>query len=54
MEIANQLGQVVYTQTLPMYSGFQKINVNRFTSGNYTIFIKRSHAVVAANKLVVH
>jgi len=30
MEINNQLGQVVYSQTLPMYSDFQKINVNRF------------------------
>jgi len=53
LEIANELGQLVYTQTLPMYSGFQKLEMGQFAAGSYTIFIKRANAVVAANKLVV-
>lgn len=53
MEVANTLGQTVYTQALPMYSGFQKIDVSQFAVGTYTVFIKRNNATVAANKLVV-
>ena len=52
LEITNALGQVVYTQALPMYSGFQRLDVSRFASGMYDIAIKRNAALVAAAKLV--
>lgn len=45
LEIVNELGHIVYLQKLPMYSGFQKINVSLFASGVYNVFIKRGAAV---------
>ena len=53
MEIVNAIGQVVYTQALPMYSGFQKLDVSKFVAGLYSVAIKRSGAIVATAKLVV-
>lgn len=53
LEICNILGQVVYTQTLPMYSGLQQIDISQFATGTYAVFIKRGSGVVAVNKLVV-
>ena len=50
LEIINELGQTIHQQTLPMYSGFQKINITSFASGNYTVFIKRTHQTIAVNK----
>ncbi len=50
LEISNELGQVVYAQLLPRYSGFQKINVSEFASGFYTAYIKRSNQIVATAK----
>ena len=50
LEISNELGQIVYRQKLPMYSGFQKVDVSRFGNGIYTVFIKRAGAAVAAAK----
>ena len=52
LELCNTLGQTVYTQPLPMYSGLQKIDVSNLASGMYMVFIKRSGAVIATNKLV--
>ena len=52
LQISNELGQVVYTQALPMYSGFQKINVAQFAGGVYTVSIIRGTGVVATGKLV--
>lgn len=52
MEIANSLGQVVHKQALPMYSGFQKLDVSNYASGSYTVFIKRKEVVVATGRLV--
>jgi hypothetical protein len=52
LEISNQLGQVVYTQNLPMYSGFQKTTVSNYAPGMYTAFIKRNANVVATVKFV--
>lgn len=52
MEISNYLGQVVHSQTLPMYSGFQKLEVANYPSGAYTVYIKRKGLVVATGKLV--
>ena len=52
LEIYNVLGQVVYTQPLPMYSGFQRLDISRFAAGMYMVYIKRSNAVVATQKLV--
>ena len=52
LQISNELGQVVYTQALPMYSGFQKIDVAKFAAGVYTVSIIRNTGVVATGKLV--
>jgi len=52
LEITNELGQMVYKQELPMYSGFQKIDVSKFASGVYTVSIIRGTGVVAVAKLV--
>ncbi len=52
LEIANQLGQVVHQQPLPMYSGFQKVEVSQLATGVYTAFIKRGVQVVATAKFV--
>ena len=53
LEITDNLGQAVYTHQLPMYSGFQKLDISRFAAGMYTVYIKRSNAVVAMQKFVV-
>lgn len=52
MEITNDLEQVVHQQTLPRYSGFQKIQVARWAAGMYQVILRRGGAVVAAQKLV--
>ena len=52
LQITDALGQVVYTQPLPMYSGFQRLDVSRFATGIYNVAIKRSGATVAVSKLV--
>ena len=52
LEITNQLGQVVHRQPLPMYSGFQKVEVSQLAIGVYTAFIKRGVQVVATAKFV--
>ena len=52
LQITDGLGQVVYTQPLPMYSGFQRLDVSRFAAGLYNVAIKRSGATVAVSKLV--
>jgi hypothetical protein len=52
LEICNGLRQTVYSQQLPMYSGFQKVEVSKLASGTYTALIKRSTGVVASGKFV--
>ncbi len=52
MEITNNLGQVIYSQSLPMYSGFQKLQVGNYPSGNYAVYIKRKGNIVATGRLV--
>ncbi len=52
LEITNTLGQIVYSRELPMYSGFQKIDVHAFATGFYTACIKRNGALVAIAKFV--
>ena len=50
LEISNELGQTVTQQHLPMYSGFQKIDVSQFAAAVYHIYIKRNNAIIAAAK----
>jgi hypothetical protein len=50
LSISNELGQLMHQQKLPRYSGFQKIDVSRFSNGFYTASIKRSGSVVAVGK----
>jgi hypothetical protein len=52
LQISNELGQVVYAQKLPMYSGFQRIDISKFPVGFYTAFIQRNNSVVATSKFV--
>ena len=59
LEIDNALGQIVYIQQLPMYSGYQKLDVSKFASGVYQVAIKRQGGsertpmeVVAVGKFV--
>jgi hypothetical protein len=50
--VMNDLGQLVYQQQLPMYSGYQKIDISRFASGMYMAVIKRGAGVVAVARFV--
>src|ERR1043165_686017 len=50
LEIANEQGRLVYAQHIPMYSGFQKINVAQFVAGLYSASIKRNDAIVVTAK----
>lgn len=52
LEISNTLGQVVYSQSIPRYSGFQRIDVSGFSVGAYQAAIMRKRAVVAVAKFV--
>lgn len=47
LEINSELGQVIYEQKLPMYSGFQKIDISSFSSGIYSVVIKRKGQVIS-------
>jgi hypothetical protein len=53
LSISNELGQVMHQQKLPRYSGFQKIDVSRFSNGFYTASIKRGGSVVGVGKFAV-
>lgn len=50
LQIVNELGQLVYEQPLPQYSGFQKVNVSGLVSGVYHVLIKRDNAVIGVSK----
>ena len=53
LQICNILGQVVYKQLLPMYSGYQKIDISILAPGIYTVYVNQKAAVLAATKVVV-
>lgn len=50
LEIVNELGQRIYSQKLPQYSGYQKLDVTKYASGIYTAYIKRNEQVIAVEK----
>jgi hypothetical protein len=50
LEVSNDVGQIVYTQKLPMYSGFQKLDVSKYATGLYTTYIKRNEQIIAVQK----
>lgn len=52
LEILNALGQIVYAQTLPSYSGFQKVDVSYLPQGYYAVQLKRNAVVVAGRPFV--
>ncbi|MFN8286614.1 MAG: T9SS type A sorting domain-containing protein [Chitinophagales bacterium] len=52
LEISNTLGQVVYSQSIPRYSGFQRLDVSGFPVGAYQAAIIRTGAVVSLAKFV--
>ena len=53
LEITNQLGQVVYSQSLPNYSGYQRVDITALATGAYEVFIKRNGGIVATKQLAV-
>jgi hypothetical protein len=52
LEIDNAMGQAISSIQLPMYSGFQKIDISWWASGIYTAFVKRNNSIIAAAKFV--
>jgi hypothetical protein len=52
LEICNNSGQTILMQQLPMYSGYQKIDLSLFAGGTYAAYIKRNNENVAAAKFV--
>ena len=50
LEICDELGQAVYEQILPQYSGFQKLDFTKFAAGVYTAFIRRNGQMIATQK----
>jgi len=52
LEIANAAGQLIYTQHLPMYSGFQRLDVTQYARGAYNVVIKRGNTIVATSQFV--
>jgi hypothetical protein len=52
LQLTNALGQVVFTQNLPLYSGFQKLNISPYPAGTYRITLHRSNQTIAKATLV--
>ena len=52
LHIVNELGQQVYEQRLPMYSGFQKITVTSFARGAYTVNVKQGNQLIASERFI--
>jgi hypothetical protein len=52
LEITNAAGQLVHSQHLPMYSGFQRLDVMQYAAGVYNVAIKRGNAVVSVSQFV--
>lgn len=52
LEITNAGGQLVYTQHLPMYSGFQRLDITQYARGVYNVAIKRGNSIVATSQFV--
>ncbi|MDB5281370.1 MAG: hypothetical protein JWO06_445 [Bacteroidota bacterium] len=52
LQISSEQGQKIYSQKLPMYSGYQKIDVSQFAPGLYNLAIVRNTGVVAIDKFV--
>lgn len=52
LEVSNTLGQLVYSQSIPRYSGFQKVEVAGFASGAYQVSVIRKGQVVSTAKFV--
>lgn len=52
LEVVNTVGQLMHQQELPLYSGFQKLLVKEFSSGTYTVYIKRDGQVIAVSRFV--
>ena len=53
LQIANVLGQPVYNKPLTSNNGIQQLDVTQFATGIYTVYVKRSNAVMSTSKLVV-
>jgi hypothetical protein len=52
LQLANALGQVVFTQNLPLYSGFQKLNISFYPAGTYRVSLHRGTQTIATTTLV--
>jgi hypothetical protein len=54
LHIYNLLGELVYTQNLPQYSGKRILDIQNFASGVYVLQINDNGNVVGTEKLVVY
>lgn len=52
LQVSNNLGQVVYSQTVSVNNTIQKLQTNNFASGIYTVCIKHNGVMVANGRLV--
>ncbi|MDB5281193.1 MAG: hypothetical protein JWO06_268 [Bacteroidota bacterium] len=50
LQVVNGSGQIEHEQKLPMYSGYQKVDVSRFAVGAYNAAIIRNNIIVAVTK----
>jgi hypothetical protein len=54
LHIYNLLGELVYTQNLPQYSGKRILDIQNFAAGVYVLQIKDNGNLVGTEKLVVY
>lgn len=52
VQVANNLGQIVYSQTLSANSSIQQLETGNMPSGMYTVCIKHNGGIVATGRLV--
>lgn len=52
LQIHNNTGQLVYTQNLPMYSGYQKLDVSSYAKGLYLISLHQNGQKVEEVKIL--
>ena len=50
LQISNSLGQITYERTLPMFSGFQKIELTQFAVGAYVVTVTQNKQTIFSTK----
>jgi hypothetical protein len=52
LEITDALGRIVYSNSLPQYSAYQKVDVTPFASGSYMVVLRNGEQVISTGKLM--